>query len=134
MRALQIAATGMSAQQMRVDTVANNLANMSTTGYNARRADFAEFVDSFKPGKIHARKATWSESNPIGRWRSFAYEDLLKRDKLSLDLFWLKDESLDDGDSLPEPDVIAAEIADDLEAAMEQFAEIAGELRSTEKG
>ena len=42
MRALQIAATGMSAQQMRVDTVANNLANMSTTGYNARRAEFAD--------------------------------------------------------------------------------------------
>jgi flagellar basal-body rod protein FlgG len=42
MRALHIAATGMSAQQMRVDTVANNLANMSTTGYNARRAEFAD--------------------------------------------------------------------------------------------
>ena len=43
MNALQIAASGMSAQQMKVDVVANNLANMSTTGYNARRADFAEF-------------------------------------------------------------------------------------------
>ena len=42
MNALQIAASGMSAQQMRVDVVAHNLANMSTTGYNARRADFAD--------------------------------------------------------------------------------------------
>ncbi len=42
MKALQIAATGMTAQQMRVDTISNNLANMSTTGYNARRAEFAD--------------------------------------------------------------------------------------------
>ena len=94
-----------------------------------RKADFDEFIENFKPGSREKRKPTWSESNPTGRWRSYDYEELLKRDKLSLDLFWLKDESLDDGDSLPEPDVIAAEIADDLEAAMEQFAEIAGELK-----
>jgi flagellar basal-body rod protein FlgG len=42
MRLLKIAATGMAAQQMRVETISNNLANMSTTGYNARRAEFAD--------------------------------------------------------------------------------------------
>jgi hypothetical protein len=45
------------------------------------------------------------------------YEDLLKRDKLSLDLFWIKDKSLTDTDALPAPEVLATEIADDLEAA-----------------
>lgn len=60
MRALQIAATGMSAQQMRVDTVANNLANMSTTGYNARRAEFADlhYQQHTRPGSISASDGT----------------------------------------------------------------------------
>jgi flagellar basal-body rod protein FlgG len=57
MKALQIAATGMSAQQMKVDVVANNLANMSTTGYNARRADFADlhYQQIAKPGALSAQ-------------------------------------------------------------------------------
>lgn len=57
MNALQIAASGMSAQQMRVDVVANNLANMSTTGYNARRADFADlhYQQLAKPGTVSAQ-------------------------------------------------------------------------------
>ena len=49
-------------------------------------------------------------------------EDLLKRDKLNLDSFWLKDESLEDSANLPDPDVIAAEIVEDLQAALAQFA------------
>lgn len=63
--------------------------------------------------------------------RGFAdsYEDLLKRDKVSLDIFWLKDESLEDSANLPDPDVIAAEIAEDLQAALDQFAQIASDLR-----
>ena len=56
-------------------------------------------------------------------------DELLKRDKVSLDIFWLKDESLEDTENLPDPDVIAAEIAEDLEAALAQFAEIAGDLK-----
>jgi hypothetical protein len=72
---------------------------------------------------------TWSEANPEGRWRCYDYADLLKRDKLSLDLFWIKDKSLTDTDSLPAPGVIAAEIADDLEAALEQFTKIAARLK-----
>ena len=93
-----------------------------------QRADFDEFVACYKPGRIHERKATWSEATPDGRWRDYDYGDLLKRDKLSLDLFWIKDESLADTDSLPPPDVIAAEIADDLETALEQFTKIAERL------
>ena len=92
------------------------------------RADFDEFVECFRPGAIADREPTWSDDNPDGRWRCYDYEDLLKRDKVSLDLFWLRDESLEDSDSLPEPDVLATEIADDLQAALEQFAGIAQEL------
>lgn len=60
MKALQIAATGMSAQQMRVDVVSNNLANMSTTGYNARRADFADlhYQQLARPGSIASEDGT----------------------------------------------------------------------------
>jgi type I restriction enzyme M protein len=95
-----------------------------------QRSDFTEFETCYKPGRPHERQATWSESTPDGRWRCYDYEDLLKRDKLSLDLFWIKDKSLTDTDSLPPPDVIAAEIADDLEAALEQFTKIAARLRA----
>ena len=95
-----------------------------------QRSDFDEFVACYKPGRMHERKATWSEDNPEGRWRSFDYEDLLKRDKLSLDLFWIKDKSLTDTDSLPAPEVLAAEIADDLETALEQFMKVAARLRT----
>lgn len=60
MKALQIAATGMAAQQMRVDVVSNNLANMSTTGYNARRADFADlhYEQVARPGSVTAEDGT----------------------------------------------------------------------------
>ena len=80
---------------------------------------------------MHARADTWSEGNPDGRWCCFNYDELLKRDKLSLDLFWIKDRSLTDTDALPAPDIIAAEIADDLEAALEQFTKIAARLGQT---
>ena len=93
-----------------------------------QRRDFEEFVECYKPGRIHERVETWSDTNPDGRWRSYAYDDLAKRDKLSLDLFWIKDRSLTDADSLPSPDVLAAEIVDDLEAALEQFTKIATRL------
>lgn len=93
-----------------------------------QRKDFDEFVECYKPGGLHDRKETWSEENPDGRWRCYEYEELLKRDKLSLDLFWIKDRSLTDTDSLPAPDILATEIADDLETALEQFTKIAAKL------
>ncbi len=93
-----------------------------------QRKDFDEFVGCYQAGRQHERAETWSEANPEGRWRSYAYDDLLKRDKLSLDLFWLKDKSLTDMDSLPSPDVLATEIADDLATALEQFTKIAARL------
>jgi type I restriction enzyme M protein len=80
----------------------------------------------------HTRKPTWSDKTPTGRWRAYDYDELVARDKASLDIFWLRDESLEDSDNLPEPGVIAQEIVEDLEAALEQFREIANDL-GTEK-
>jgi len=71
-----------------------------------------------------------SEMNiSAGRWRSFDYEELMKRDKVNLDVFWLKDKSLEDSEDLPDPDVLAQEIADDLQTALEDFSSIAEGLK-----
>jgi type I restriction enzyme M protein len=95
-----------------------------------KRSDLDEFVECFKPGQPRdKRRATWSDRNPDGRWRAYDYDDLVKRDKINLDLFWLKDKSLEDSDDLPDPDVIAQEIADDLQTALEQFQSIAAALK-----
>lgn len=95
-----------------------------------QRADMDEFVDLYNVGKRQKRKPTWSAENPDGRWRGYSYDELVARDKASLDIFWLKDESLADSDNLPPPDVIAQEIVEDLQAALEQFRLIAGDLQS----
>ena len=94
-----------------------------------RRSEFEEFIALYKPGAIHKRKATWAEDKPDGRWRCFTYDELIKRDKLSLDLFWIKDESVEDSSTLPAPDVLAQEIVDDLQDALEQFTSIASALK-----
>ena len=74
---------------------------------------------------IHAnrneRKETWFETNPEGRRRKFTYEEILERDKTSLDIFWLKDESLADLDNLPDPDILANEIIENIEAGLESL-------------
>lgn len=94
-----------------------------------QRADLDEFVACYNADNTHLRKTTWSEENPGGRWRVYSYEELLQRDKLSLDIFWLRDESLESSDNLPDADIIAEEIADDLRAALGQFEEIQEDLR-----
>jgi len=98
-----------------------------------KREDLGDFVKCFNPTNRHDRKATCTEKkNPTGRWRAYDYKDLIARDKASLDIFWLRDESLDDSDKLSEPGLIAAEIVEDLEAALAQFREIATDLGATE--
>ena len=90
-----------------------------------KREDLDEFVRLYNPANRFERKATWTEKrNPEGRWRAYSYKELIARDKASLDIFWLRDESLSDTDNLPPPDIIAQEIVEDLEAALEQFREI----------
>jgi type I restriction enzyme M protein len=99
-----------------------------------KRPDFNEFVELFKPGAMHKRQPTWAEDRPDGRWRCYGYDEILKRDKLSLDLFWIKDDSLEDSANLPEPEVLAQEIVEDLQDALEQFAAIAGALNGASPG
>ena len=70
----------------------------------------------------------WSEDNPNGRWCSFDYEELLQRDKFNLDIFWIKDESLEDSDNLPKPEVVLQEIIEDLESALAQLRGISEDL------
>jgi type I restriction enzyme M protein len=104
-----------------------------------KRNDLDEFVKCYKGENLpasqrsaqagrHNRKPTWTEKSPDGRWRAFDYKELINRDKASLDIFWLKDESLEDSENLPDPDIIAREIVEDLEASLEQFREIAKDL------
>lgn len=90
-----------------------------TTG---KRSDLDDFVACYNPKNRHSRK----ESE---RFKSFTYDELTKRDKVNLDIFWLKDDALEESANLPAPEIIAQEITDDLEAALEQFATIAEDLK-----
>ena len=92
------------------------------------RADLDEFVACYKPGERGKRRTTWSDKKPEGRWRAYTYEEIVARDKVSLDLFWLRDESLEDSANLPDPHVLAQEIADDLRSALGQIEDILGDL------
>jgi len=87
-----------------------------------KRGDLDDFVASYNPKNRYDRK----ESE---RFKSFTCEELTKRDKVNLDIFWLKDESLEESANLPAPGIIAQDITDDLETAMEQFATIAEDLK-----
>jgi type I restriction enzyme M protein len=94
-----------------------------------RYEDLKEFIDCYNPLDRHKRKEVWSEDkNPEGRWRKFSYEQIVARDKTSLDIFWLKDKSLADLDNLPEPEVLAEEIVQNIEAALNSFKEVAAGL------
>ncbi len=88
------------------------------------RAHLDECVARYHAANRHQRQ----ESE---RFRSFGYDELLKRDKLSLDLFWLRDESLEDVDDLPTPGALAASTVEDLQAALEQFMAIAEDLNGS---
>jgi type I restriction enzyme M protein len=94
-----------------------------------RYEDLKEFIDCYNPLDRHKRKELWNEQkNPEGRWRKFSYEQIVARDKTSLDLFWLKDKNLADLDNLPEPEVLAEEIVQNIEAALNSFREVASGL------
>jgi type I restriction enzyme M protein len=94
--------------------------------------DLEDFIKCYNPENINDRKETYSEKNPDGRWRCFTYDEIIKRDKTNLDIFWIRDESLDDLENLPDPDIIANELVEDLENALEQLKEISEDL-SAEK-
>jgi type I restriction enzyme M protein len=85
-----------------------------------------DFVASYRPESHRDRV----ESE---RFKRFAYDELIHRDKVSLDLIWLRDDSLEDMDNLPPPEVIAQEIVEDLEAALAEFTAVAGSLARGQK-
>lgn len=91
-------------------------------------ADLADFIQCYNPENRHDRTQTWSEDNPDGRFRRFDIKEILERDKTSLDIFWIKDKSLADLDSLPEPDVLASDIIENLQSALESFQELQAQL------
>lgn len=90
-----------------------------------RRADLDDFVTSYLSGKDRAERV---ESE---RWKSFEYDELVARDKANLDITWLRDESLEDTDNLPAPEVIAREIVEDLTAALVEFEAVAAALEAS---
>ena len=98
-----------------------------------KASDLADFVACYNPANRHQRTETYdAATNPEGRWRKFSYEEILARDKTSLDITWLKDKSLADLDNIPDPDVLAEEILESLEAALNSFRNIAGQLKRAE--
>jgi len=88
--------------------------------------DMRDFITLYNPDNRHKRKETYSPENPEGRWRKFTHAEILARDKTNLDIFWLKDESLTDLDNLPDPDILANEIIENIEAGLASFREVAG--------
>ena len=92
-------------------------------------ADLQDFIACYNPENRHERKETWSEENPDGRWRKFSVDEIMKRDKTSLDIFWIKDKSLADLDNLPDPDVLADDIIENLQSALESFQELKKQLK-----
>jgi type I restriction enzyme M protein len=83
--------------------------------------DLKDFIECYHPANRHVRKAS-------ERFRFFSYDELMARDKASLDIFWMKDDSLDNLDDLPPPDVLQQEIIDHLEAALTAFRDVAASL------
>lgn len=83
--------------------------------------DLQDFIRCYNPQNRHERKET-------ERFHVFTYEELMQRDKVNLDIFWLKDESLEDSANLPNPDILAHEIAENLESALDQFTTISQSL------
>ncbi len=95
--------------------------------------NFDDFISCFKPENRNKRKETWSSDNSEGQWRKFTYDEIISRDKTSLDIFWIKDKSLADLDNLPDPDVLASEIIENIEGSLQSFKTIMTSLNGKEQ-
>ena len=93
--------------------------------------DLEDFIQCYHPENRHERHETWSEENLEGRWRRFTAEEILARDKTSLDIFWIKDKSLADLDNLPAPEELAQDIMENLQSAMDGFSELLAALKQS---
>ncbi len=81
------------------------------------KSDFKEFIELYEADDRSKR----TESEKSERWKSFIYDEIIARDKTNLDIIWLKDDSLEDTENLPAPEILAAEIVEQLEAALTEF-------------
>lgn len=92
-------------------------------------SDLKDFIECYNSINRHKRVETFStETNPDGKWRKFTYDEIINRDKTNLDITWIKDKSLADLDNLPNPDELAEEIIENLEAGLGSFKAIIGRL------
>jgi type I restriction enzyme M protein len=88
-----------------------------------------DFISCYNPENRAKRADTYhATDNPEGRWRKFSYDEVIARDKISLDIFWLKDNTLADLDNLPDSDVLAENIIENLEASLENFRTVLASL------
>lgn len=84
-----------------------------------------DFIKCYNPNNRHDRAETWDEeTNPEGRWRKYSRKEMLARDKTSLDIFWLQDKSLADLNNLPDPEDLAEEIIENIEAGLNSFKDV----------
>lgn len=95
--------------------------------------DLADFLQCYNPTNRHERTETYSAENPNGRWRKFTVEEILQRDKTDLNITWVKDQSLTDLDNLPEPEELADDIMENLQSALQSFAELQADLQKKDK-
>lgn len=87
--------------------------------------DLSDFIACYNADNINKRKEIYNaDTNPEGRWRKFTYYEIIERDKTSLDISWIKDKSLTDLDNLPDPDLLANDIIENLKSGIESFEEI----------
>ena len=95
--------------------------------------DLKDFIQLYSPENRFQRKETYNETaNPDGRWRKFSFDEIISRDKSSLDISWIKDKSLADLDNLPDPDELALDIVESLESGLESFKSIIASLNVKE--
>lgn len=92
-------------------------------------ADLVDFIKCYHPDNRYNRYETWSEENPEGRFRRFSIDEIMQRDKLSLDIFWLKDKSLADLEHLLSADELADDIIENLQGALDSFKELKAQLK-----
>ena len=88
-----------------------------------RYEDLTDFIKCYNPKNRHKRRQG-------ERFKAYTYGELVQRDKVNLDIFWIKDESLEDMENLPEPEVIAQEIVENLQAALDQFSSLSEDLEA----
>ena len=109
--------------------MSTHLTTLGLKQHPMTETDLEDFIKCYNPENRYDRTETWSETNPEGRFRKYSIDEIMKRDKLSLDIFWIKDKSLADLDNLPPADELADEIIENLQSALESFKELKAALK-----